>query len=233
MERAKKDKKIKKRNIKSRKHTSKRKKKIKSSKHQKRYNEYLIKRLDILKELKKNRAEKKSNKVWELFKFILKFNIFLIPIYLISFYRLNLIALERLVARCVTGLLIITHVPSYNYDTFIKVLIPEGSFGAFISWDCTGWKSIIVFLALLYATPSSKEKKIFGLAFVPVIFFVNIIRIWFMFRFVHQYGVKYFQFIHQTLWSYGMIFTILLLWIIWFKNSKNYDKKLEIKNKQI
>ncbi len=189
----------------------------------------LKKKIDIIRELKDSRlkVESKYKRLWDLMIFLLKFNIFLIPIYLISYYRLNLIPLQLLVAQSVAGLLRMFHIPFSIYGIFIKVLIPEGSFGAFITWDCTGWKSIMAFLALIYATPATVEKKILAIALTPFIFFVNILRILFMFWFVHSYGTENFNFIHHTLWSYGMIFTIFVLWVIWYKDSINYDKKIK------
>ena len=198
-------------------------------KHSKADEHQLKKKIDIIRELKDSRlkVESKYKRLWDLMIFLLKFNIFLIPIYLISYYRLNLIPLQLLVAQSVAGLLRMFHIPFSIYGIFIKVLIPEGSFGAFITWDCTGWKSIMAFLALIYATPATVEKKILAIALTPFIFFVNILRILFMFWFVHSYGTENFNFIHHTLWSYGMIFTIFVLWVIWYKDSINYDKKIK------
>ena len=163
------------------------------------------------------RENKLDKKLSDLLAFFVKFNLFLIPLYLISYYRIDLSSFEYTIASAVSGLLRATGVNALQFNNFISVAIPGGSFGGFIMWDCTGWKSTLVFLALVLSTPADWIKRLTSLAYIPIIILFNILRIWFVFSYVHIFGIANYELIHQTLWSYGMIAVVLALWVAWWK----------------
>ena len=59
--------------------------------------------------------------------------------------------------------------------------------------------------------------KLYGLVFIPAVYLANLVRIWFMFFFVSKFGLYYYDFVHATLWSWGLILTILVFWVIWIR----------------
>ena len=79
---------------------------------------------------------------------------------------------------------------------------------------------MLAFIALVFATEFPLRKKMKGLLIVPVVYLVNVLRIVFMFFFVSRYDIAYYSFLHATLWSWGLIAAILLLWLVWIKYVK-------------
>jgi len=147
--------------------------------------------------------------------FLIRLNLFAIPLYLIIMLRLQLYALREAIAIIVSNLLQLSGISASLSGTMIA--IQNGSFAADIVWDCTGWKSIFAFFALVFATSFELRKKLFAMAFLPVIFIINIFRIWFMFYYVHTFGLFGYDVVHTVIWSWGLIIVVLLLWVIWLK----------------
>ena len=71
--------------------------------------------------------------------------------------------------------------------------------------------------ALIIATPFAMKKKLWGLLLIPVVYLINILRIVFMYWFVRSYGLEHYNLVHGTLWSYGLIGVILILWLLWIR----------------
>lgn len=152
----------------------------------------------------------------ELLMFIIRFNIFAVPLYLILISGAEFEPLMKLTTELAFALLRLTGINANLHDYIISVPVSTGSFGAFVSWDSTGWKSMLALTALIFATGFSLKKKLLGLALIPLVYSINIFRIWFMF-FIVTVNPAYFELAHITIWSWGLIFTILLLWVIWVK----------------
>lgn len=168
-----------------------------------------------------------------LLMFLIRFNIFAIPLYFILLTGMMSEPLMQLTTQLAFVLLRATGISASLNDNIISVSVSNGSFGAYVSWDSTGWKSMLALAALIFATSFSLRKKLFGLLLLPVVYCINILRIWFMF-FIVTIDASYFELAHLTIWSWGLIFTILLLWIVWMKfvgrkepNMFGADKKLK------
>jgi len=153
----------------------------------------------------------------KILKFLILFNALSIPLYVMIFLNIQLYPLQDLTAKAVFNILNFFGIESNLDDLFISVPTGNGYFAGIIDWDCTGWKSILVFFALVFATETKLEKKLYGLLFVPLIYFINILRVSFVFYFISIYGVKYFALVHSFLWSFGMIMIVLIFWIMWIK----------------
>ena len=152
-------------------------------------------------------------------EFLKKIFIFgIMPLYIIEFSGIVIPELIALTTNLLTLFLDITQIPYEYTNNLIKIPIENGSWGAYISWDSSGWKSIVFMTALLIA---SKSK---GFILIPIIYMINIFRTWFMFFFVSNYGIMHYEFVHSTLWSWGMIFSSLIIWYIWI----NYVEKRKI-----
>lgn len=148
--------------------------------------------------------------------FLIRFNAFAIPLYLILITGAKFEPLMQLTTQVAFSLLRATGISAELHDSVISVPTDSGSFGAYVSWDSTGWKSMLALAALIFATGFSLRKKMHGLLLIPLVYLINILRIWFMF-FIVTINAAYFELAHITIWSWGLIFTILLLWIIWMK----------------
>ena len=149
--------------------------------------------------------------------FLVKFNLFAIPLYLIIISGFQLGFLKDLTTGFSFALLRTTGIDASLSGNLIAVPIENGSFAAVIDWDCTGWKSMLALFALIFATDFSLRKKLYGLVFIPLVYFVNMLRIWFMFYFVSGFGLLYYNIVHAIIWSWGLIVVILVFWVMWMK----------------
>jgi exosortase/archaeosortase family protein len=159
---------------------------------------------------------KKQAKQIRTVNFLIRLLVWAIPLYIILLLDLSLPQLQHFIADIVTYMLNLAGMHPVLKDLLISIPIRDGSWGAFINWDCTAWKSLLAFLALVMAVDKGDKKK--GLVlFLPLIFVINILRIFFMFWFVQTYDLAYFGLVHTLIWSWGMIFTILIFWVIWLR----------------
>jgi len=138
-------------------------------------------------------------------------------LYLIIISGFQLGFLKDLTTGFSFALLRTTGIDASLSGNLIAVPIENGSFAAVIDWDCTGWKSMLALFALIFATDFSLRKKLYGLVFIPLVYFVNMLRIWFMFYFVSGFGLLYYNIVHAIIWSWGLIVVILVFWVMWMK----------------
>lgn len=162
----------------------------------------------------------------EILKFFIRLNIFLIPFYIIIILNIQLNVLIDITKNLVLGLMNITGIKYTLLDSIISIPIKDGSWGAQITWDCVGWKSMFLFFALVMATKTNKDKKIKGLLLIPVIYIINIARIWFMFFFVSSFDLAYFSIVHAVIWSFGLVIVVLGLWYFWLSKLNIRDKAI-------
>jgi exosortase/archaeosortase family protein len=90
-----------------------------------------------------------------------------------------------------------------------------------ISMDCTGWKSLYTLFALALVTPGIKlnKKGIFLALSLPLLFSINIARI-VITIYLSLLEPEIFSFLHDILWSWGLIIAILGFWLSWLKFEK-------------
>ncbi|HIG97139.1 MAG TPA: exosortase/archaeosortase family protein [Candidatus Aenigmarchaeota archaeon] len=163
-------------------------------------------------------------------RFFIKFNLFAIPLYIILYEGWTLVELQLLVANAVTAMLQSIGFNPTAHDLLISIPIRNGNWGAFINWDCTGWKSMLAFFALVMATEFPLRRKLAGLLLIPVIFVINLLRIVFMFFYVRTFDLANYQIVHAVIWSWGLIAVIIVLWLLWLRFDftkcwKRKDKK--------
>ncbi|MFC2143215.1 exosortase/archaeosortase family protein [Candidatus Aenigmatarchaeota archaeon] len=163
------------------------------------------------------RLKGKQKTYFRILVFLIKFNIFAIPLYIALWLNIQIFELQLITAQIVESLLLSSSIAAVRDGILISIPIVNGNWGAQIIWDCIGWKSFLAYLALVFATDFSLKNKLKGLIFLPVISFVNIIRIWFMFYFVYNFGLTHYQAVHGIVWSWGLIITVVVLWSIWMK----------------
>ncbi len=161
---------------------------------------------------------KHNKNLVRMLAFLIRLNLFAIPLYIILVFDLSLIQLQQIVADITMFLLSAAgFTPTIN-DLIISIPIKDGTWGAVINWDCTAWKSLLAFFALVMSTDYKIRSKLKGLAvFLPLIFIVNIIRIFFMFFYVRTFDLANYEFVHAVVWSWGLIAAIIVFWLVWMK----------------
>lgn len=158
-----------------------------------------------------------DTKFIRILRFFIKFNLFAIPLYIVLYEGWTLPVLQRFIADIVVSALTALGYSPSMHDLVISIPVMHGDWAAVINWDCTGWKSLIAYFALVMATDYPNKRKALGLLLLPVIFVVNIIRVVFMFLYVKIFDLAHYQLVHSVVWSWGLILTILVLWLIWMK----------------
>ncbi len=159
---------------------------------------------------------KKRKNLYRVLMFFVRLNILAIPLYLVlqagyqSAFLMD--ATTVLAYRLVKA-----SMPAEMQGGIITIPVENGVWGARVSWDSTGWKSMLAVAALIFATDFPFRKKALGLVLIPLVYAANVLRIWLMFFAVRQYGIEYFSLFHTVIWSWGLIFTILVLWVAWMK----------------
>lgn len=155
-------------------------------------------------------GRRKNKTLMIFFEFLILLNIFLIPFYLSIKFDIQIHQLKVLEAHIVYYLLNLAKVESSVRDNFIYI----GDVIFEVSWDSTGWKSLYLFLSLVISTPLFFRKKLKFLALgLPLIFFLNILRIFATIYFFIVLGVQY-EFLHQFLWRYFMSISVLIMWFL-------------------
>ncbi len=155
----------------------------------------------------------------DIIEFILRLNIFLIPFYIIILFDIRSTYLIEITKNTVLSWLNSTGIHTTVFDSIISVPIKNGNWGAEITWDCVGWKSMFLFLALVMATKTTIHNKIKGLFIIPIIYIINIARIWFMFYYVINFDLPYFSIVHTIIWGFGLTIIILILWYLWLQKT--------------
>ncbi len=159
-----------------------------------------------------------NQKLRSVLRFLVKFNLFAVPLYIILLSGYQLKPLME-VTTDISFAVIKATMPAERSGPNMIIPAEGGSWSAYVSWDSTGWKSMLALFALIFATEFPMRKKIIGLAFIPLVYAVNILRIWFMFFFVHNFGAEGFPLVHATIWSWGLILTIIAFWVLWMRFS--------------
>ncbi len=85
-----------------------------------------------------------------------------------------------------------------------------------IAEDCTGWKSAIAYMALVFAVPKAdNRKRLIGMIGIPVIYAVNIVRIVFLLWTASSMGITEFRLFHEYLWKLGLSAAVFGVWYLW------------------
>ena len=98
-----------------------------------------------------------------------------------------------------------------------SVYIVQGSTAYEITQDCLGWKSMMAFTALMYASPGKLSKHLkYLFAGLGVIVLANIVRV---VTTIHltELGLISFEIVHGFLWKWSLTAVVLVVWIYWFR----------------
>lgn len=166
----------------------------------------------------------------EVLVFLLKFNIFLVPFYLIIILDVDFYPLQIFLTRIIGNIL-----SKFGYEIFmLGFFIYVEGLAIDISRDCIGWKSSYSLFALVMASPGKlKEKLFFVLRWIPLLFFINILRILITIIVGIEFGIKYLDFLHRVFWQELTILIVLGVWYFWIRQNRNEKSKTEARDKNI
>lgn len=167
--------------------------------------------------------EKEISGLKSVLWFLVKLNIIAIPLYLITYFGYSLPQLQDVWAAALSQSLV-----SLGYHTslsghLIGVAIGNDIIGIDLSWDSTGWKSLYALTALVFASGiCSLRGKLRFLAFgLPLIAFLNLLRIDTSTVILLNFGKESFNFFHGLLWEVMMVALVLAIWYLFFLREKD------------
>ncbi|MCK5023524.1 MAG: exosortase/archaeosortase family protein [Candidatus Aenigmarchaeota archaeon] len=176
----------------------------------------------------KVKLNKEQQKLLETLIFLVKLTLFSIPVYIILTFHNILFPLQYIVAKNVHMLLNVT-----GFDMAMEgMLIFGNGVSFFISEDCTGWKSAILLIALIFSVPKIQlRKRVMGvIAGLPVLYVANILRILIVIFVWKGAGRGFADIFHDYLWQVGLVFVVMIIWVLWLmwtgKLRNNAFKKL-------
>lgn len=156
-----------------------------------------------------------NERLWQVLKFLILFNLLAIPLYLIFFFKISLYPLQLLERDETSFILLIFGVNHERTDFEGLPSIKMGEQSIVISEACTAWRSILAFLALVIASPRSWRFKKNALIGVPLIYLFNLIRLATI-CLISLILPSVTDFIHTILWREGLMLVIFVLWYYWF-----------------
>ncbi|MEM5882991.1 MAG: archaeosortase/exosortase family protein [Candidatus Aenigmatarchaeota archaeon] len=166
--------------------------------------------------------KKIDEKLLKVLLFFIKLNVLVIPLYLTIYLDVSFPLIQNFLASSLYFILskFDPGVSFEDYYLYIPFKTEKGlQIETFIiSFDCTGWKTMYLFFALVFATPSKLDKKFKVLAIVlPFLFFLNFLRIFSTILFCMSFGSQYLDVVHNFLWREGLIIVVVSIWYIWLK----------------
>lgn len=151
--------------------------------------------------------------------FLIKLNMLAVPLYLAVYLGYSIPEFQDVWALALSRSL-----QSFGYETAVDgnmIGVQAGNTlqQVDLSWDSTGWKSLYVLSALVAVSSGSIVNKLRFLGFgLPLVAFVNFLRIDSTVLISLGYGLQYFEFVHGFLWSSLMIVFVVALWyFLWLK----------------
>ncbi|MFP4117127.1 MAG: exosortase/archaeosortase family protein [Candidatus Aenigmatarchaeota archaeon] len=156
-----------------------------------------------------------------LLRFFLKFSILSGVIYFVS-TTFNFYALQELTAEWIYDF---ARVTGANVEIQgIRLTIREADF--LITEDCTAWKGIFFFGALLLSSGKSVTKVLKGLAVgIPSIYSLNLLRIITIILSALRFSQGNYEIIHGFLWRSTMILAVIALWVMWMNRTNFLTKE--------
>ncbi|MFH1105785.1 MAG: exosortase/archaeosortase family protein [Candidatus Aenigmatarchaeota archaeon] len=174
------------------------------------------------------KAGKVNEKLIYALTFLLRFCVLAIPLYLVLWLGADFSALQKIVTGNVLAMLPLFGVSASadGFDIITNTAVPVI---VNISPDCTGWKSVLAYAALVLAVPNiPTRRRALGLSGALIIHALNVLRISSLIWIEIKYGVETFLSAHTFLLKLGFPAAILLVWLCWLflaDESKAYMKR--------
>ncbi len=164
----------------------------------------------------KLRLNERQRKLWVVAVFLARVAALSLPLYFILWANPSFDPLQYAVRDNVLSAAKFAGVDANADGFYLNLKTVDGPVTIDIAADCTGWKSIAAYLALLLAVPkTSGKKRLIGLIGVPILYAVNVGRITFLLWVVVNMGFGYFRVFHEYLWKLGLSLAVLVVWYAW------------------
>ena len=160
----------------------------------------------------------RQERLYQLLIFLVRLLLFSVPLYLVIDVGISLSGLQQITVSWTLWLLAALGLPA-TADAFLITIGGATPFSFFISEDCTAWKSILFFLALVFAVPHGK-KRVWAFLGLPIIWLGNLGRIIGAVLIQQTYGTPAALLAHDIFWRLGMVALVLGLWAVWLKTTK-------------
>lgn len=169
-----------------------------------------------------------QKRLWNILWFLIRLLVLSIPLYLIIFLAVDLTPMQATVASQTSYILesMGFNVIQEGYHIIVGTI--EDHFYFMINEDCTGWKSMLFLFALIFAVPRiSWKKRFIGLIIgIPIIWIANLGRVIGVVLAERMWGLEFAMSLHDYGYRLGMIAVVLLIWLIWFRLSKEKEKNI-------
>jgi len=154
----------------------------------------------------------------KILSFLLRLIVLSAPVYAVIWLGLSLVPLQGTVAANSVYMLNALGIPASVNGLLITCGITP-PFMFYIGPDCTGWKSMLFFFALVFASAgASMRKRALGLAAgLPLIYIGNIARIVVVVLAERVYGLQAAMLLHDWLWQAGLAALVIALWLAWLE----------------
>lgn len=170
--------------------------------------------MDMLESFRKMFRPKNHTqlKLWFTLQFLVRLLILTIPLYVIISF-VNLYPLQILTANMATSFMSASGLHVQQDGTMLSV----NDFKFLIDADCTAWKLLLFYLALIVSVPKVPLKwRLFGLIGLPLIIFGNLVRINSVVNIRILFGQTAAIAVHDWLWQVGLLAIAFGIWLIWF-----------------
>jgi len=177
-----------------------------------------------------------QQRLWKVFVFLLRLVILSIPLYAIITFSVDLSFMQNIAAGNTYWMLNYAGYSVTQQHTAITVVGDSGDpFMFLIGEDCTAWKSMLFFFALVFAVSGARMKKrLLGLVIgIPLIWIGNLARIFMIVSIQQSFGLDAAMLFHTIFWQIGLVALVLVLWGFWFLriNDSRNNFNQEIQNK--
>lgn len=90
--------------------------------------------------------------------------------------------------------------------------------------ECTALYPVVIFVSAVVAFPASWKQKLLALLGVPILAFVNLVRIVSL-CYIGHWLPNVMDTAHVVVWQSLMIFFTVLLWLLWAARSTSYHER--------
>lgn len=162
-----------------------------------------------------------EEKIKKLVRFLVLFNLLAIPMYAVLLSGAQLPALQSVTTDAVYSIFQALGYSAERAGFTITFTAPLQT-SIVIDMDCTAWKSMYAFAALVLATPGKmgwKRRLVLILAGVLALFALNVVRIVSTVAAAAAFGIATLDVVHTVLWREGMILAVVAMWLVSVRKS--------------
>lgn len=150
-------------------------------------------------------------------KIIVRGVLLLLPLLILSYIKFEFLPLQQLLFEQVTFLLYLT---GLQFQT-IGYTIVTHNFSFIVTFDCTAWRQLYIYAALVLLPPGiSWSKRLQGMVLLIPLYIYNTIRavfsIW-----IGAINYEWFKPVHYFLWEFFFLVLVFIFWLYWFESAKS------------